>query len=204
VTEARHAGRRCDARPARSAWRCAAIAVLALGMAAASCACSRETSAGGAAAPPGDPSGAASSGDPSPASPAAGPKRCAPWVDAASLVATSQGGRGDFVRKFEYDLASGVVRVHDSDPFATGSETKQPRVIDDTITLSGAAKDRLEHALFAVCPSAQAMARRCGAGGCQRLTVTDLAGHTTRVEDGATVAAVLREFVALFPKLRPQ
>ncbi|HEX3483158.1 MAG TPA: hypothetical protein VHT91_49445 [Kofleriaceae bacterium] len=172
-------------------------------MVAASCACSRETSAGGAAAPPGEPSGAASSGDPSPAS-AAGPKRCAPWVDAASLVATSQGGRRDFVRKFEYNLASGVVRVHDSDPFATGSETQQPRVIDDTTTLSGASKDRLERALFVVCPSAAAMARRCGTGGCQRLTVTDRAGHTTRVEDEDTVAAIFREFVPLFPKLRPQ
>jgi hypothetical protein len=172
-------------------------------MAAASCACSRETSAGGAAAPPGEPSGAASSGDPSPAS-AAGPKRCAPWVDAASLVATSQGGRGDFFRKFEYDLASGVVRVHDSDPFATGAETRPPRVIDDTTTLSGVSKDRLERALFAVCPSAAAMARRCGTGGCKRLTVTDRAGHTTRVEDEDTVAAVLRELVPLFPKLRTQ
>jgi hypothetical protein len=202
VTQAR-AGRWCDARPARPAWRCAAIAVLALGMVAAPCACSRETSAGGAAAPPGEPSGATSSGDPSPASPAAAPKRCAPWVDAASLVAISQGSRRDFVRKFEYDLASGVVRVHDSDPFATGSETK-PRVIDDTTTLSGAAKDRLERALFAVCPSAAAMARRCGTGGCKRLTVTDRAGHTTGVEDEDTVAAVLRELVPLFPKLRAQ
>ena len=196
MTEAR-AGRWCDARPA---WRCAAIAVLALGMVAAPCACSRETSAGGAAVPPGE----HPAGDSSPASPAPGPKRCAPWVDAASFVAISQGGRGDFLRKFEYDFASGVVRVHDSDPFATGSETHPPRIIDDTTTLSGASKDRLERALFAVCPSAEAMARRCGTGGCQRLTVTDRAGHTTRVEHEDTVAAILRELVPLFPKLRPQ
>lgn len=48
------------------------------------------------------------------------------------------------------------------------------------------------------------MARRCAPGGCQRLTVTDRAGHTTRVEDEVTVAAVLRELVPLFPKLRTQ
>jgi hypothetical protein len=168
-----------------------AAIVLALGMASA-CACSRET----AASPPGDPSKgeAAATDSPSPLG-AGAAHRCPPWVDAASFIATAQGGRREAFRKFEYDFASGALRVHDSDPFATGKESPQPRVTDDTTTLSGAAKDHLEQALFAVCPGAEAMARRCAPGGCQRLTVTDHAGKTTRVEDPATVGAGL-------PKLR--
>jgi hypothetical protein len=117
-------------------------------------------------------------------------------------VATSQSGRRDFFRKFEYDFATGVVGVHDSDPFADGPEARSPRVTSDTTTLSGAAKDRIERALFAVCPSPEALARRCAPGGCRRLTVTDRSGSITRVEDDSTVAAVMRELAALFPKLR--
>jgi hypothetical protein len=140
--------------------------------------------------PPARPSGGGSTG------------RCVPWLDAAALVATSQSGRRNFFRTFEYDFATGALRVHDSDPFATGAEVRSPRVTDDTTTLSGAAKDRIERALFAVCPGPEALARRCAPGGCQRLVVTARSGSVTRVEDGPTVAAVMRELATLFPKLR--
>lgn len=201
----RRAVTRRDPRDGLPAWRPIATAVLVLGMVSAACACSRETSGSPAASSP-----AASNGPPStpgetsaPSPRGAGPaRRCPPWVDAASLVATSQAGRRDFFRKFEYDFASGVLHVHDSDPFPTGQEASQPRVTDETTTLSGGSKDRIEQALFAVCPGPEAMARRCAPGGCQRLTVTDHSGNVSRIEDAPTVRAVMREFVASFPKLR--
>lgn len=186
--------------------RSAVMAVLAWGVVSSTCACSRETS-GRAASSPSEASKGLES-PPSETSPPARPSgggsagRCAPWLDAAALVATSQSGRRDFFRKLEYDFATGVVRVHDSDPFAAGSEASAPRVTVDTTTLSGASKDRIERALFAVCPGPEALARRCAPGGCQRLTVTDRSGTVTRVEDAPTVAAVMRELAALFPKLR--
>ena len=166
-------------------------------------------------------SGCASSSDPSPGPsvPAPGPSEpappsrpreapaapaCVPWTDAVSLVASSQAGRPDFVRSLELDFETGVVRVHDSDPFATGQEASPPRVIDESIALSPAARDRLVRSLLALCPSAEAMARRCAPGGCMQLVVTDGASRTTRVEDASTVRAVMQQLSGFFPQLRAQ
>jgi len=198
---------RCRARwgaPLEILKHCAMTAVLACSVAPSTFACSRETSGRAAASPSEASNGQTSPREGSPARPSGGGSagRCAPWLDAAALVATSESGRRDFFRTFEYDFATGALRVHDSDPFATGAEARSPRVTDDTTTLSGAAKDRIEQALFAVCPGPEALARRCAPGGCQQLVVTARSGGVTRVEDDATVTAVMRALAALFPKLR--
>ncbi|MGC4114086.1 MAG: hypothetical protein QM765_05390 [Myxococcales bacterium] len=126
---------------------------------------------------------------------------CPLWAGAENLVAREQAGRGDFFREFYFDFARGVVRLHDSDPFAAGPEAKVPRVLKEEKGLEGAQLESLASAVRQVCPSEEAMKRRCAPGGCVRLEVS---GNfkITRVEDPETVTRILKLFAPLFPELR--
>jgi hypothetical protein len=137
---------------------------------------------------------------PSETAPAA--RTCAPWLEAVSITATVHRGRPDFFRELDYDLTTGVLRVHDSDPFPDGTEQRPPRVIEASTTLAAESRDRVARALYALCPGAEAMARRCAPGGCVRLTVTERSGKTTSIEDGATVSAVMGALITFFPQVR--
>jgi len=133
------------------------------------------------------------------------PGNCAPWNEPTQLTVSSQAGRADFIRTFQYDFATGVLTVDDSDPFASadGVEAKEPRIIKKTKTLKGDEKGSFERGLRSICPSAQALAARCAPGGCARLEVVGKAGKS-EVQDAATVKAVMGQFLPFFPDLRRQ
>lgn len=131
-------------------------------------------------------------------------RACPPWLDAVSLTASSQAGRADFRREFHYDLRTGALRVHDSDPFWTGKAEGSPRVIQESKTLTAEERDRVERALHALCPTPEALARRCAPGGCMQLSVEDASGKATRIEDAETVRAVMQQLAPHFPQLRTQ
>lgn len=130
-------------------------------------------------------------------------KVCAPWAGAASLVARTQAGRGDFFRELRYDFRSGVLAVSDSDPFATGQEAKEPRVVEKTRTLVGQERARVEFGVIAVCPGEEALKAACAPGGCSRLEVKNGSG-LVKIEDGPTVQAVTKVLTPFFPELRAQ
>ena len=60
-----------------------------------------------------------------------------------------QGGHAQSFRKLRYTVATGELRVHDSDLYASGKEGPA-RVIQRTITLSGDDRARVESAIAAV------------------------------------------------------
>ncbi len=128
---------------------------------------------------------------------------CPPWEPSPrTLVARTNAGRGDFFREFHYEFASGVIRVHDSDPFAHGKEAKEPRVTKQEMTLEPSAKEELAAALVLICPDAAAMRRSCAPGGCARLIVTRGDATETKVEHGETVGRVMKLLEPHFPSLR--
>jgi hypothetical protein len=128
---------------------------------------------------------------------------CAPWAPSPrTLVARSGGGRGDFFREYQYDFESGVLGVHDSDPFADGKEAKDPRVTKKHKTLEPADKAQLAKALVAICPDDAAMSAFCAPGGCSRLVVKRGDGSETKVEHAKTVSQVMKLFRPHFPDLR--
>lgn len=127
--------------------------------------------------------------------------RCAPWDGAVSFVVREQAGRGDFFREFAVDFRPPRVIVHDSDPFATGAEEKDPRVIKKEVALEGERFEAVKKALFAICPSEEARKRECAPGGCSRLEVAD-GRKIVKVDDPETVVAVMKVFAPLFPELR--
>ncbi|HEY3447450.1 MAG TPA: hypothetical protein VGK67_13850 [Myxococcales bacterium] len=136
-----------------------------------------------------------------PSTPAAGGTRCVPWEGASSLVVREQGGRGDFFREFYFDFGTGEVRLHDSDPFASGQEEKVPRVLKQEKTVEGAQREALVKSLLSICPSEEARKRECAPGGCSRLEVGG-GSRIARVDDPETVTAVMKVFSPLFPGLR--
>jgi hypothetical protein len=129
------------------------------------------------------------------------PATCPPWGGAVRFTAGTQSGRADFTRSFEYDFTTGDLVVRDSDPFATGSEQSVPRLHLEARRLTQEERAALQSSLSAICPSAEALKRRCAPGGCHRLEVTGPAG-VTRVEDWETVTAVMKLLKPFFPKLR--
>jgi len=128
---------------------------------------------------------------------------CPFWRGARSLKVRANAGRGDFFREFRYDFGTGQVDVDDSDPFATGPETKAPRVIQRSLRLSPADKARSEQALFSSCPSDADAKRSCAPGGCLRLEVQG-AGGPPSLDDCDTARGALKTFEPFFPELRPQ
>ncbi len=129
--------------------------------------------------------------------------RCAPWAPSPKTVATrTQAGRGDFFRELHYDFQSGNVRVHDSDPFAGGTEAATPRILDEAKVLTGTTREETEKALLAICADEAALKAACAPGGCSRLTVTHADGSTTVVEHVGTVSAAATVLAPFFPALR--
>jgi hypothetical protein len=129
------------------------------------------------------------------------PAACAPWEGAVRFTVGTQGGRADFTRTFEYDFTTGDLMVRDSDPFAAGSEQPSPRLHSETRRLTQGERLALRSGLRAICPSAEALKRRCAPGGCHRLEVAGPDG-VTRVEDWATVTATMKLLKPFFPQLR--
>ncbi len=135
-----------------------------------------------------------------PVAPVAAPT-CAFWNGARGLEVRTNAGRGDFFREFRYDFGTARVEVHDSDPFATGPETKVPRVIQRSVMLSPADKARTEQALFSACPSEADTKRSCAPGGCLRLAVQG-GGGPPSLDDCDPARRALEAFEPFFPELR--
>ena len=130
-------------------------------------------------------------------------RACDFWRGAFGLTVRSNAGRGDFFREYRYDFRAGQVAVVDSDPFATGPETKVPRVVQRSRVLAPAERARVEQSLFSSCPSAVDLKRSCAPGGCLRLEVQG-GGGPPSLDDCDTARQALRTFDSLFPELRSQ
>ncbi len=146
------------------------------------------------------------------ASGAASVSACAPWGGRGfSLLVRAQSSHALFFREFAYNDRSGEVRVHDSDLFAApdGSESREPRVIQRTLTLGAPEREALAAELMSMCPDEQELSALDAPGGGTALEVTSASGTTARVRvvpsSPANVARrVLARFVRYFPELRSQ
>ncbi len=127
-----------------------------------------------------------------------------------SLTVRSGSSHAHQFREFGYDDATGVVRVHDSDLFATGVEASQPRVIERTITLAPADRDALSRDLTARCPSSEERTPADAMGGGSTwLEVRTAAGNVAKARfvkgSGADVARKSHQRLQpFFPELRAQ
>ncbi|MFO0563712.1 MAG: hypothetical protein U0269_37150 [Polyangiales bacterium] len=136
---------------------------------------------------------------------------CPAWGSRGfSLVVRAQSSHALFFREFAYDDRSGVVRVDDSDLFAAadGHESREPRVIQRSITLDRAQRDELARDLMAMCPDPRELEPLEAAGGGTTLVVTTASGAQSRVRYATGTADVARRaharFVRYFPELRRQ
>lgn len=137
---------------------------------------------------------------------------CAAWGGRGfSLVVRAQSSHALFFREFAYDDRDGTLRVHDSDLFASpdGHESREPRVIQRTITLSAEDRARLAEELVALCPNERELASVEAPGGGTVLRITTAAGvqSTVRYAAGAPGDVARRthaRFVQYFPELRRQ
>lgn len=116
------------------------------------------------------------------------------------MVASSVAGRADFFRQFRYEFASASLSVEDSDPFASGSEARVPRVTRKTLSLAPGQKKKIEEGLRALCPSEADLKQRCAPGGCVGLEI--LGPSTLIVQHHATALAAQWLFEPLFPEIR--
>ncbi len=134
--------------------------------------------------------------------PSAASASCAPWGGRGFTVKTdSFAGIASFNSAFEYDDATGALKVHDSDPYANGSGGKA-RVIDKTVTLSDADREALAHDLMALCADAKERAARCAPGGCNRVVITAKGGASESLENGEIPTKVILRLRGLVPELR--
>lgn len=157
--------------------------------------------------------GAVSAGETRVDAPSSGAQSsCAAWGGRGfSLVVRAQSSHALLFREFAYDDRDGALRVHDSDLFASadGHESREPRVIQRTITLSEADRAQLAQDLFALCPDARELASVEAPGGGTVLRITTPAGvqSTVRYAAGAPGDVARRthaRFVQYFPELRSQ
>jgi len=125
-----------------------------------------------------------------------------------SLTVRSGGSHALQFRELGYDDATGVVRVHDSDLFATGVEAKEPRVTKRTVTLAPADRDSLSNELTAWCPAPEELeSAEAMGGGTTMLEVRTAQGTKARARFvpnvGADVARkTFRRLERYFPELR--
>jgi hypothetical protein len=117
------------------------------------------------------------------------------------VVAKTSGPRGDEFRELDFDDATGVVAVHDSDVFVDGQEAQTPRVLQTRRTLTAEEHAALRRGLTRICPDAAALARTCAPGTCYDLVVT-AGGTTTHLQDADTVIAIMALLEPFFPALR--
>jgi hypothetical protein len=137
---------------------------------------------------------------------------CAPWGGRGfSLVVRAQSSHALFFREFAYDDRTGVARVHDSDLFAAedGHESSVPRVIERSVTLEGAERERLARELTGLCANDRELADQEAPGGGTVLRVTTASGaqSTVRYAQGAQADVARRthaRFVQYFQELRRQ
>ncbi len=135
---------------------------------------------------------------------------CETWGGAGfSLVVRAQSSHALFFREFAYDDRTGVLRVHDSDLFAEGRETQQPRVIQRSVTPSPSVREALSQALVALCPDERELASPEAPGGGTVLTITTAAGarSTVRYASGSPADVARRthaRFVQYCSELRRQ
>lgn len=113
----------------------------------------------------------------------AGGADCAFWGGRGyALTVRAGSSHAKQFRELGYDDATGIVRVHDSDLFASGKESTEPRVIERSITLPPAERDTLSKQLTALCPASEELEPAEAMGG----------GTTTlevRAKDGAKTSA---------------
>ncbi len=125
------------------------------------------------------------------------------WTAGAALIeAGTVAGRADFRRLLRYTRASGSLELQDSDPFASGTESKTARVLNLSRVLSPEERQRVEAVLDRVQPDAAALERRCAPGGCVWLERVGADGTRQRLEHLESAQPVLRELSALFPEAR--
>jgi hypothetical protein len=129
---------------------------------------------------------------------------CALWGGRGfTLTARDQGGHGLQFRELSFDDGRGTLSVHDSDLFAAdGNESKTPRVIEKSVTLSAADHEAVAKQLVAICPDAKAMAMQCAPGGCSSAEITPRSGTKVRLEDHITVGSLMGRLEPFFPELR--
>ncbi len=125
-----------------------------------------------------------------------------------SLTVRASSSHGKQFRELAYDDKTGVVRVHDSDLFASGAEASEPRVIQRSITLKPAERDALSNELTALCPSSEELVPADAVGGgTTTLEVHTAEGAAARArfvrDQGSDVARkTLARLQAFFPELR--
>jgi hypothetical protein len=119
---------------------------------------------------------------------------CAMWGGRGyKLKYHYQGGDVRWHRTFEYDDASGSLKVDDGD-------TKLV-VTRHALTLTPQQRDELSQALSNVCPTSDDLAVRCAPGGCVRVEVTTSDGKSTLVESWAGSETIANRLKKYFPQL---